>query len=205
MTCGVLESRGWLLARWGRRRRKKTGKAARASGAGGGRQAVAAAAGGRGRRRRRRRLRRLRRRKKKEQLLRRRRRSGGASAAAAAAAAAAMAALERPVPSPEAFLGQPWAAWVREAAPPHSIDLEDSGKEGSSSGREVMRLNKEDMHLFGHYPAHDDFYLVVCNSCNQVIKPQVFQSHCAVESSLRSHDQKSDRVATVFMTVRRVM
>ncbi|KAF7246740.1 Cadherin-related family member 3 [Varanus komodoensis] len=35
------------------------------------------------------------------------------------------------------------------------------------------------MHLFGHYPAHDDFYLVVCNICNQVVKPQVFQSHCA--------------------------
>ncbi|KAE8616293.1 hypothetical protein XENTR_v10008768 [Xenopus tropicalis] len=41
-----------------------------------------------------------------------------------------------------------------------------------------MRLNKEDMHLFGHYPGHDDFYLVVCNVCNQVVKPQVFQSHC---------------------------
>uniref|UniRef100_G1SXV4 Ataxin 7 like 1 n=1 Tax=Oryctolagus cuniculus TaxID=9986 RepID=G1SXV4_RABIT len=41
-----------------------------------------------------------------------------------------------------------------------------------------MRLNKEDMHLFGHYPAHDDFYLVVCSACNQVVKPQVFQSHC---------------------------
>ncbi|XP_071280030.1 ataxin-7-like protein 1 isoform X2 [Agelaius tricolor] len=96
-----------------------------------------------------------------------------------------MAALERPVPSPEAFLGQPWAAWVREAAPPHahgaapphSVDLEETGKEGGKS-REVMRLNKEDMHLFGHYPAHDDFYLVVCNICNQVVKPQVFQSHC---------------------------
>ncbi|XP_068132369.1 ataxin-7-like protein 1 isoform X2 [Hyperolius riggenbachi] len=34
------------------------------------------------------------------------------------------------------------------------------------------------MHLFGHYPAHDDFFLVVCNVCNQVVKPQVFQSHC---------------------------
>ncbi|CAM2098570.1 unnamed protein product [Caretta caretta] len=61
-----------------------------------------------------------------------------------------MAALERPVPSPEAFLGQPWAAWVREAAPshaycaalPHSVDLEETGKEGGKS-REVMRLNKE--------------------------------------------------------------
>nr|XP_008539889.1 PREDICTED: ataxin-7-like protein 1 [Equus przewalskii] len=34
------------------------------------------------------------------------------------------------------------------------------------------------MHLFGHYPAHDDFYLVVCSACHQVVKPQVFQSHC---------------------------
>ncbi|XP_049498755.1 ataxin-7-like protein 1 isoform X5 [Panthera uncia] len=41
-----------------------------------------------------------------------------------------------------------------------------------------MRLNKEDMHLFGHYPAHDDFYLVVCGACNQAVKPQVFQAHC---------------------------
>ncbi|XP_075766098.1 ataxin-7-like protein 1 isoform X4 [Pelodiscus sinensis] len=62
-----------------------------------------------------------------------------------------MAALERPVPSPEAFLGQPWATWVREAAPPHAhcaapphtIDLEETGKEGGKS-REVMRLNKEE-------------------------------------------------------------
>ncbi|XP_060634350.2 ataxin-7-like protein 1 isoform X4 [Anolis sagrei] len=130
MTCGVLESRAWLLA----------GSWLVGGGGGGG-------DGGRG--------------KKK-------RRSGGGGG---------MAALERPVPSPEAFLGQPWAAWVREAAPPYSIEQEDIGKE-VGKGRDVMRLNKEDMHLFGHYPAHDDFYLVVCNICNQVVKPQVFQSHC---------------------------
>ncbi|KAJ8778633.1 hypothetical protein J1605_013310 [Eschrichtius robustus] len=40
------------------------------------------------------------------------------------------------------------------------------------------------MHLFGHYPAHDDFYLVVCSACNQVVKPQVFQSHCGSLLSL---------------------
>nr|XP_060634350.1 ataxin-7-like protein 1 isoform X5 [Anolis sagrei ordinatus] len=130
MTCGVLESRAWLLA----------GSWLVGGGGGGG-------DGGRGKKRR----------------------SGGGGGG--------MAALERPVPSPEAFLGQPWAAWVREAAPPHSIEQEDIGKE-VGKGRDVMRLNKEDMHLFGHYPAHDDFYLVVCNICNQVVKPQVFQSHC---------------------------
>nr|XP_048271558.1 ataxin-7-like protein 1 isoform X12 [Myodes glareolus] len=91
----------------------------------------------------------------------------------------AMATLHRKVPSPEAFLGKPWSSWI-DAAKLHcsdNVDLEEAGKEGGKS-REVMRLNKEDMHLFGHYPAHDDFYLVVCSACNQVIKPQVFQSHC---------------------------
>ncbi|XP_063783111.1 ataxin-7-like protein 1 isoform X3 [Pseudophryne corroboree] len=91
----------------------------------------------------------------------------------------AMATLDRKVPSPEAFLGKPWSIWI-DAAKIHcsdNVDLEETGKEGGKS-REVMRLNKEDMHLFGHYPAHDDFYLVVCNICNQVVKPQVFQSHC---------------------------
>uniref|UniRef100_A0A8C9L4M1 Ataxin 7 like 1 n=1 Tax=Pavo cristatus TaxID=9049 RepID=A0A8C9L4M1_PAVCR len=111
----------------------------------------------------------------------------------------AMAALERPVPSPEAFLGQPWAAWVREAAPPHAhgADLEETGKEGAKS-REVMRLNKEDMHLFGHYPAHDDFYLVVCNICNQVVKPQVFQSHCGKtnKQTKKNHQDFPCRCAT---------
>ncbi|XP_056429525.1 ataxin-7-like protein 1 isoform X4 [Hyla sarda] len=91
----------------------------------------------------------------------------------------AMATLDRKVPSPEAFLGKPWSTWI-DAAKIHcsdNVDLEETGKDGGKS-REVMRLNKEDMHLFGHYPAHDDFYLVVCNVCNQVVKPQVFQSHC---------------------------
>nr|XP_020840218.1 ataxin-7-like protein 1 isoform X1 [Phascolarctos cinereus] len=93
----------------------------------------------------------------------------------------AMATLDRKVPSPEAFLGKPWSSWI-DAAKIHcsdNVDLEEAGKEGGKS-REVMRLNKEDMHLFGHCPAHDDFYLVVCNFCNQVVKPQVFQSHCVL-------------------------
>uniref|UniRef100_A0ABI7XG97 Ataxin 7 like 1 n=1 Tax=Felis catus TaxID=9685 RepID=A0ABI7XG97_FELCA len=93
----------------------------------------------------------------------------------------AMATLDRKVPSPEAFLGKPWSSWI-DAAKLHcsdNVDLEEAGKEGGKS-REVMRLNKEDMHLFGHYPAHDDFYLVVCGACNQAVKPQVFQAHCGM-------------------------
>ncbi|XP_015419005.1 PREDICTED: ataxin-7-like protein 2 [Myotis davidii] len=41
-----------------------------------------------------------------------------------------------------------------------------------------MTLIKEDMSIFGHCPAYDDFYLVVCNHCSQVVKPQAFQKHC---------------------------
>lgn len=35
-----------------------------------------------------------------------------------------------------------------------------------------------DMSIFGHYPGHDDFYLVVCSHCSQVVKPQAFEKHC---------------------------
>ncbi|XP_005991766.2 ataxin-7-like protein 2a [Latimeria chalumnae] len=43
---------------------------------------------------------------------------------------------------------------------------------------EAMTLIKEDMAIFGHCPAHDEFYLVVCNHCSQVVKPQAFEKHC---------------------------
>lgn len=34
------------------------------------------------------------------------------------------------------------------------------------------------MHTFGHCPAHDEIYLVVCSHCGQVVKPQAFEKHC---------------------------
>ncbi|XP_066580806.1 ataxin-7-like protein 1 isoform X2 [Amia ocellicauda] len=90
-----------------------------------------------------------------------------------------MATLDRRLPSPDAFLCKPWSAFI-DAAKSHcsdNVEVEETGKE-VGTGREVMRLGKEDMHLFGHYPAQDEFYLVVCNICNQAVKPQVFQTHC---------------------------
>ncbi|NXN92377.1 AT7L2 protein, partial [Rhinopomastus cyanomelas] len=57
------------------------------------------------------------------------------------------------------------------------LELEESGK-SSSKKLDAMTLIKEDMSIFGHCPAHDDFYLVVCNHCSQVVKPQAFQKHC---------------------------
>ncbi|KAG7456070.1 hypothetical protein MATL_G00247760 [Megalops atlanticus] len=86
-----------------------------------------------------------------------------------------MATLDRKLPSPDSFLCKPWSTYI-DAAEVHCPD-KDIGKDLANS-REAMKLNKEDMHLFGQYPAHEDFCLVVCNTCNQVIKPQGFQTHC---------------------------
>uniref|UniRef100_A0A667YJX2 Ataxin 7 like 1 n=1 Tax=Myripristis murdjan TaxID=586833 RepID=A0A667YJX2_9TELE len=58
----------------------------------------------------------------------------------------------RSLPSPEIMLGQPWSNWV-DAAKLH------------------------DMPIFGQCPAQDDFYLVMCSLCSQVVKPQAFQAH----------------------------
>ncbi|XP_029456881.1 ataxin-7 isoform X2 [Rhinatrema bivittatum] len=84
----------------------------------------------------------------------------------------------RSLPSPEAMVGESWNNWVN-AAKLHRHDgteLDESFKE-SMKHREAMRLCREDMPIFGLCPSHDDFYLVMCNHCNQVIKPQAFQSH----------------------------
>ncbi|XP_062834475.1 ataxin-7-like protein 2 isoform X1 [Anolis carolinensis] len=104
----------------------------------------------------------------------------GRAAAAAAAAVAAMAAVERRLPNLDDFAGQSWSAWVERAGPPAAetgSELEENNRNGSKK-LDAMTLIKEDMSIFGHCPAHDEFYLVVCNHCGQVVKPQAFQKHC---------------------------
>ncbi|MBN3282125.1 AT7L1 protein, partial [Polyodon spathula] len=90
-----------------------------------------------------------------------------------------MATLDRKLPTTDALLYKPWSTFIDAAKLRcfDNVDLEETGKD-CRKGREVVRLNREDMFIFGHSPFHDEFYLVVCNICNQVLKPQVFQSHC---------------------------
>uniref|UniRef100_H3B9G1 Ataxin 7 like 2 n=1 Tax=Latimeria chalumnae TaxID=7897 RepID=H3B9G1_LATCH len=94
-------------------------------------------------------------------------------------AAAVMAAPDRRLPSVEEFAGQSWSSWVERAQPPLSegLEVEDCSRNGKKK-MEAMTLIKEDMAIFGHCPAHDEFYLVVCNHCSQVVKPQAFEKHC---------------------------
>ncbi|XP_062842692.1 ataxin-7 [Trichomycterus rosablanca] len=80
--------------------------------------------------------------------------------------------------SPEVMLGQTWSCWV-DAVKLHAADgaeTEDVFKE-CGRNREAMRLCREDMPIFGQCPAQDDFYLVMCSHCSQVVKPQAFQAH----------------------------
>ncbi|XP_034023047.1 ataxin-7-like [Thalassophryne amazonica] len=84
----------------------------------------------------------------------------------------------RSMPSPEIMLGQPWSSWV-DAAKLHGNDGAESEESFKDFGknREAMRLSREDMPIFGQCPAQDDFYLVMCSQCSQVVKPQAFQAH----------------------------
>ncbi|XP_057703123.1 ataxin-7-like protein 2a [Corythoichthys intestinalis] len=90
-----------------------------------------------------------------------------------------MAALDRRVPSLDDFVGQSWTAWTEWAGvtAPDGADLDDCSKNGKKAA-EAMSLSKEDMSIFGLYPGYDDFYLVVCSHCGQVVKPQAFEKHC---------------------------
>ncbi|XP_068598932.1 LOW QUALITY PROTEIN: ataxin-7-like protein 2a [Brachionichthys hirsutus] len=94
-------------------------------------------------------------------------------------AAKAMAALDRRVPSLDDFVGQSWSAWAEWAGvtAADGPDLDDCSKNGKKSA-EAMSLSKEDMSVFGLYPGHDDFYLVMCSHCGRVVKPQAFEKHC---------------------------
>lgn len=88
-----------------------------------------------------------------------------------------MAAVDRRVPNLDDFVGLNWGCWVDrvDSEPP------DAQSEDTKSGRdscETMTLRKEDMPIYGHCPAHDDFYLVVCSHCGKLVKPQAFEEHC---------------------------
>ncbi|XP_071399686.1 ataxin-7-like protein 2b [Centroberyx affinis] len=95
-------------------------------------------------------------------------------------AGAAMAALDRRNPNLDDFVGLNWSCWVDRAnilSSDAGSNVEECSKYGKSH-TETMTLRKEDMPTYGHCPAHDDFYLVVCSHCGQVVKPQAFEKHC---------------------------
>ncbi|XP_072522195.1 ataxin-7 [Salminus brasiliensis] len=82
------------------------------------------------------------------------------------------------LPSPQIAPGQSWSSWA-DAVKLHGGDGAESEESFKECGknREAMRLCRDDMPIFGQCPAQDDFYLVMCSHCSQVVKPQAFQAH----------------------------
>ncbi|XP_060913086.1 ataxin-7-like protein 2b isoform X1 [Labrus mixtus] len=91
-----------------------------------------------------------------------------------------MAALDRRNLNLDDFVGLNWSCWVDGV----NISPPDAGcnTEGYSkywrTRSDTMTLMKEDMHIYGHCPARDEIFLVVCSHCGQVVKPQAFEGHC---------------------------
>uniref|UniRef100_A0A8C1UP47 Ataxin 7-like 2b n=1 Tax=Cyprinus carpio TaxID=7962 RepID=A0A8C1UP47_CYPCA len=95
-----------------------------------------------------------------------------------ARAKTAMAALDRRISILD-FVGQSWTAWIDKAnvSTSDGSSLEECSK-NVKKRMETMTFKKGDMSIYGHCPAHDDFFLVVCSHCGQVVKPQAFEKHC---------------------------
>ncbi len=58
-----------------------------------------------------------------------------------------------------------------------------------------------DMPIFGQCPAQDDFYLVMCSHCSQVVKPQAFQAHYGKNTSCSPQLTRSLRFSHFALTL----
>ncbi|XP_053281206.1 ataxin-7-like protein 2b [Pleuronectes platessa] len=101
-----------------------------------------------------------------------------------------MAASSRRHPNLDDCLGLNWSRWADmvDVSPP---DAGSNAEDNSHCGRnpsDIMTLRKEDMHIYGHCPASDDFYLVMCSHCGQVVKPGAFEKHCERRHGERQKD-----------------
>ncbi|XP_066499954.1 ataxin-7-like protein 2b [Hoplias malabaricus] len=90
-----------------------------------------------------------------------------------------MAAPDRRIYILSEFVEQSWNIWRGKA----DVSTAEGtlGEESSKNVKkrmETMTLRKEDMCIYGHCPSQDEFYLVVCSHCGQVVKPQAFEKHC---------------------------
>lgn len=89
-----------------------------------------------------------------------------------------MATLTRQIPSPDTFLCQPWSSFVSAAQLPFidNSSVERSDTEPSCLN-EAVKLGIKDMLVYSQFPTLEDFCLVVCHVCNQVVTPQGILKH----------------------------
>ncbi|KAM9771923.1 ataxin-7-like protein 1 isoform 2-T2 [Syngnathus typhle] len=83
-----------------------------------------------------------------------------------------MATLARLIPSPDSFLSEPWSSFVGAA----QLRLIDDSLLEKCHG-ELCAVNEEGMLHRRLFPVLEDFHLVVCHVCNQVVTPRGFLTH----------------------------
>ncbi|XP_011688910.1 PREDICTED: ataxin-7-like protein 1 [Wasmannia auropunctata] len=76
--------------------------------------------------------------------------------------------------SPTFFHGQPWSSWIERIGRDKPLSDEETEVQSSSS---VTRLSSDDIDLYGFCPERDDFYGVVCEICDAIVKPQALIQH----------------------------
>ncbi|CAJ1054946.1 ataxin-7-like protein 1 isoform X2 [Xyrichtys novacula] len=91
-----------------------------------------------------------------------------------------MATLDRQMPSLDTFLCEPWSSFV-SASKLRFVDNADSPLDNSDGELcclgEAVKLGPKGMLIYSQFPALEDFCLVVCHVCNQVVTPQGILTH----------------------------
>ncbi|XP_077357672.1 ataxin-7-like protein 1 isoform X3 [Festucalex cinctus] len=83
-----------------------------------------------------------------------------------------MATLARLIPSPDSFLSEPWSSFVGAA----QLRLVDDSLL-QKCHEDLCGVNEEGMLHRRLFPVLEDFHLVVCHVCSQVVTPQGFLAH----------------------------
>lgn len=89
-----------------------------------------------------------------------------------------MATLARQIPSVDTFLCEPWSSFVGAARlrPVDNSSVESGDGEPRCPG-EAVQLGEQVMLCRSRLSALEDFSLVVCHVCNQVVTPQGILTH----------------------------
>ncbi|XP_054280235.1 ataxin-7-like protein 1 [Macrosteles quadrilineatus] len=130
--------------------------------------------------------------------------------------------------SPSKFQGLPWESWTNALGrtspiadkPPELISTEknkgcvlklpkeaekppESTPVGTNKGY-VMKLPKEDMKTYGLCPERDPFTVIMCDSCNLLVKPQALLSHYETRHSNRPSENPPAQPPTDVVATEKV-
>nr|XP_002119640.1 ataxin-7-like [Ciona intestinalis] len=91
-------------------------------------------------------------------------------------------------PELDLFAGHSWTDWQNAVESDTGAGGNDSSPDSVSTrqDKEVAKLKRQDLGLFGFCPAKDHFYVVVCSHCGSPVKPQAFNFHIE-----KHHKEKS--------------